>query len=127
MQCCALKLTFILNLLPDAVNIFFLCQKDRQLKFLFCLQSIRKENKVLSDHSYKNARRTQSKVYFIAHSSCTQHKIVVADNFLRNKRYLIPVVLMYFFKEGMTCLHVYTRRRGHEDGPQFYDVEILPA
>lgn len=99
MQCCALKLTFILNLLPDAVNIFFLCQKDRQLKFLFCLQSIRKENKVLSDHSYKNARRTKSKVYFITHTSCTQHKIVVADNFLRNKRNLIPVVLMFFLRK----------------------------
>lgn len=90
-----IKIDFHTKFVTRRCKHFFLCQKDRQLKFLFCLQSIRKENKVLSDHSYKNARRTKSKVYFIAHSSCTQHKIGVADNFLRNKRNLIPVVLMF--------------------------------
>lgn len=88
MQCCALKLTFILNLLPDAVNIFFMSEGSPVKVFvLFTIE--------VSDHSYKNARRTKSKVYFITHTSCTQHKIVVADNFLRNKRNLIPVVLMF--------------------------------
>lgn len=87
MQCCALKLTFILNLLPDAVNIFLSEGSPVKVFVLFTIE--------VSDHSYKNARRTKSKVYFITHTSCTQHKIVVADNFLRNKRNLIPVVLMF--------------------------------
>lgn len=48
MQCCALKLTFILNLLPDAVNIFFFMSEGSPVKVfvLFTIDPKRKQSVV---------------------------------------------------------------------------------